>query len=212
MDVGVALVDAYLCLNGYFTVLEYPPMERTSRFSRIATDIDVLAFRFEAAGYEVFDRSRSIEGPISFRPDPELGCQEGKGDMIFGEVKQGRGRFNSAARDPLVVAAALARFGCCPVEHSVGLAARLVKDGRAVGHAGHEIRMVSFAGTASRGPRWRTITMAHMAGFIRQHFHDHPRLTRSADFKSPALSFLALMENSGAWGPNPKNPGRSGGR
>ena len=50
MDNAVALVRAYLHLNGYFTVTEFPVMEalRGGGF-RTATDLDVLAFRFARA-------------------------------------------------------------------------------------------------------------------------------------------------------------------
>ncbi len=43
MDTAVALVQAYLNVNGYFTVVEYPVlgMER-GRQARTVTDLDVL--------------------------------------------------------------------------------------------------------------------------------------------------------------------------
>ena len=47
MDNAVALVQAYLRLNGYFTVTEYPVIAtRRDGTYRTATDLDVLAFRF----------------------------------------------------------------------------------------------------------------------------------------------------------------------
>ena len=47
MDTCVALVQAYLHVNGYFTVAEYPVLEayRGNR-ARIVTDLDILACRF----------------------------------------------------------------------------------------------------------------------------------------------------------------------
>jgi len=47
MDHAVALVQAYLQLNGYFTSAEYPIIAGTGRARfRTITDIDILAFRF----------------------------------------------------------------------------------------------------------------------------------------------------------------------
>jgi uncharacterized membrane protein YedE/YeeE len=51
MDTAVALVEAYLNVNGYFTVAEYPVLEASRHGGvRAATDLDVLAFRFPGAG------------------------------------------------------------------------------------------------------------------------------------------------------------------
>ena len=45
MDHAVALVEAYLRVNGYFTVSEYPVVEaRRYGGFRTATDLDILAF------------------------------------------------------------------------------------------------------------------------------------------------------------------------
>lgn len=49
MDTAVALVQAYLNVNGYFTVTEYPVMEAYAEWpARTATDLDLLAFRFRS--------------------------------------------------------------------------------------------------------------------------------------------------------------------
>jgi hypothetical protein len=50
MDTAVALVQSYLHVNGYFTVVEYPVLEtRRGGPPRTVTDLDVLAFRFPRA-------------------------------------------------------------------------------------------------------------------------------------------------------------------
>lgn len=46
MDTAVALVQAYLHINGYFTVTEYALVEVSHRHARSRTDLDILAFRF----------------------------------------------------------------------------------------------------------------------------------------------------------------------
>ncbi len=51
MDNAVALVEAYLRMNGYSAVAEYPFVEAMrQRGHRVATDLDILAFRFPGAG------------------------------------------------------------------------------------------------------------------------------------------------------------------
>ena len=67
-------------------------------------------------------------------------------ELLFPE-KEGRARFNEAMRDPAVLEAALARFGCCPPEHARALAHRLLGHGRAALPGGHEVRLAVFAST-----------------------------------------------------------------
>ena len=51
MDHAVALVEAYLQINGYFTVAEYPVIASFGKqHYGVATDLDILAFRFPGAG------------------------------------------------------------------------------------------------------------------------------------------------------------------
>ena len=60
MDPAVALVQAYLQMNGYFTVTEYSVVEAAGRSNqyRMSTDLDVLAVRFPGAGHAVVRRRR----------------------------------------------------------------------------------------------------------------------------------------------------------
>ena len=54
MDISVALVQAYLHINGYFTVAEYQVLEAyRGGHARSVTDLDILAFRFARAGHDV---------------------------------------------------------------------------------------------------------------------------------------------------------------
>ena len=51
MDTAVALVQAYLHVNGYFTVVEHPVLESLRAGQvRTVTDLDVLAYRLPGAG------------------------------------------------------------------------------------------------------------------------------------------------------------------
>src|SRR6516225_2434972 len=147
MDTAVALVQAYLHMNGYFTVVEFPVLEAMRAApARTVTDLDILAFRFPRAQTDVIRREgrQRVVVDASCVPDPVLGCPPDRPDMIVGEVKEGAARFNDAARDPAVLAVALARFGCCGADHAADVARQLIADGRAETPDGHTVRMVAF--------------------------------------------------------------------
>ena len=104
MDNAVALVRAYLHVNGYFTVTEYPVLEAARHGGyRTVTDLDVLAVRFPGAGRRVLGRG----GRHRFETDPALRVPADRPDMLVAEVKEGRGRFNEATLDAAVIEAAL---------------------------------------------------------------------------------------------------------
>ena len=76
MDTAVGLVQAYLRVNGYFTVAEYPVLDAAGADRpRTVTDLDILAIRLNRAPGD--------------DPDPALGARPGMPDMIVGEVKEG---------------------------------------------------------------------------------------------------------------------------
>lgn len=54
MDPAVDLVQAHLRVNGHFTVSEYPVLAclGADRY-QMATDLDILAFRFAGAGRHI---------------------------------------------------------------------------------------------------------------------------------------------------------------
>jgi hypothetical protein len=100
MDHAVALVEAYLRVNGYFTVSEYPVVEaRHYDGFRTATDLDILAFRFPGAGgLAPSGPGEQNEDNSNYAPDPALGCRPDCAEMLIGEVKEGKAELNEAAR------------------------------------------------------------------------------------------------------------------
>jgi hypothetical protein len=83
VDHAVALVEAYLRVNGYLAVAEYPVLDAPRHGPpQTVTDLDILAIRL-ATGHE--------SGPGQRRPavDPTLGAHPDRADMIVGEVKEG---------------------------------------------------------------------------------------------------------------------------
>ena len=106
MDHAVALVQAYLQLNGYFTSAEYPILAGTSRSGfRAVTDIDILAFRFPT-GEPISRHGRKTPRGLDVTTiDAGLAVPERSIDMIIGEVKEGRVGINTGIRNPDVLKA-----------------------------------------------------------------------------------------------------------
>lgn len=203
MDTAVALVQAYLHVNGYFTVTEYPVLEASKGdHARMVTDLDVLAFRFAGAGHEVIHGGGGHRGARrGMDTDPALRCPQDRPDMIVGEVKEGAARFNAAMRDPAVLEIALRRFGCCGEAHVRQVVQQLLSKGAVVAPGGHSVRMVAFGDLRSEDlpAAWLAVSMRHVVGFLQQHLREHWSLLRHAQIRDPALGLLALFEK---WGTN----------
>ena len=203
MDTAVALVQAYLHVNGYFTVAEYPVLEAyRGDHARTVTDLDILAVRFAGAGHEVIRRRKPNVDDSRIETDPALHCPSDRPDMIVGEVKEGAARFNAAMRDPAVLEVALARFGCCNGQHARHVVQQLLSGGHAIAPGGHSVRMIAFGDVADGDPpmTWTTISMRHVVRFLQQHLRAHWDVLRHAQIRDPALGVLTLLEKWGAGG------------
>jgi hypothetical protein len=197
VDTAVALVQAYLRLNGYFTVTEYPVFELGSGGGiRTATDLDLLAFRFPGAGRPVIGESG---GATVYRPDPALGVPPEAPDMILGEVKEGRAELNGPARRPAVLAAALARFGCCSETGAARLARELVRHGRATTHHGHQVRLFAFGGTVDEGRAtgYQRMSLSHVIAFVSGFVGDNWSVLRHGQSKDATLALFWLLQKCG---------------
>lgn len=205
MDTAVSLVQAYLHINGYFTVAEYPVLEAVAgRHARSVTDLDILAFRFAGARHAVIGSGRHRRREeTDVTVDPMLGGAAGEADMIVGEVKEGAARLNDALLDWRVLEVALSRFGCCSREHAAVVTKRLLSDGRATTPAGHAIRIVAFGdvGDDYRPGPWTTVPMRHVVDYVRAYLRQHWSVLRHAQVRDPGLAVLALLEK---WGTNDK--------
>ena len=200
MDTAVALIETYLRVNGYFTVTEYPIIETAqSGGYRTVTDLDILAVRFPGAGIVVPKASASSKSKWTvLPPDPLLGAVADRTDMIIGEVKEGRAEVNSAVRNPLVLRTALARFGCCSPTQALELARRILQRGHALTDAGHSVRLVAFGSTtlSNNASRHSTITLGHVAKFLREYIEQYWEIVPNADFKDPTFGFLVLLKKA----------------
>jgi hypothetical protein len=195
VDGSVALVQAYLRINGYFTVTEYPIIaSRGEGQYRTATDLDVLAFRFPNAG-RLLPGKRPGRDESPFSVDDALRTSTEHADMLIGEVKEGRAELNEAVSDPAVLRAVLAGFGCCSREDAPRIAEALIRDGSVVLPSGHRIRTAIFASIASGvgHPRQLVVSLGHVVQFLRAYIDDHWEVLRHSDTKDPALGFLMTV-------------------
>lgn len=204
MDTAVALVQAYLHVNGYFTVTEFPVLEAlTDTEARTVTDLDILALRFTNAGDHL------VHGPThaalhAAGTDPVLATPQSGHDMIVGEVKEGAARLNRAMRDPGVLEVALARFGCCPPEDAHEVTRELLANGHAENHAGQTVRIIAFGDTkdepSSHSGR-TTVSMRHVVEYLQGYLSQHWPVLRHAQVRDPAFGTLALLEKWDIGGP-----------
>lgn len=200
MDNAVAMVQSYLRLNGYFTITEFPVIQSMRHGGhRVATDLDILAFRFPRAGSLITrSGSSSVHDSTIARTDPALGLAPEEPDMIIGEVKEGRAELNKGAREPAVLRAALARFGCCD-EHEVdALVDDLLRRGRATAAEGHHIRLVAFGVSRDPDPAgYHAILFRDVFSYLTEFLKEHWDTVGVAEFKDPVMAQLALMLKSG---------------
>ncbi len=196
---AVSLVRAYLHVNGYFTVTEYPVLEQLKGGGhRMVTDLDLLAFRFGGAGpMNIAARSdgRPVV-PTLQEPDPALGRRRDEPDMIVAEVKEGRAELNRAARDPRVLQAALIRFGCCSSADAAKVVEELLRQGEAVTVRGHRVRVLAFGSAVplDNPGGYTSVSLGHVIRFLRDHLRQNWAVVRNAQITDPALRFLSLME------------------
>lgn len=200
MDHAVGMVQAYLRVNGYFTVTEYPVVLPVPGGGfRTATDLDILALRFPHAGRASTGAGGSGLGAALAPVDPALATDADQPDMLIGEVKEGKAELNAGARDQQVVQAVLTRFGCCDETSAPEVTRRLHRHGRATLPNGHPVRLVAFgswAGSGSGG-RYLRLTHGHLIRFLQDHLRRHWEAIRVGEVKDPALGLLVLMEKAG---------------
>ena len=194
MDNAVALVEAYLRVNGYFTVTEYPIILRDPAGGyRTATDLDVIAFRFP----HVHPGALGDTGDVEI-PDPALGAEPGAVDMIVAEVKEGPAMMNAAVEDTAVLAAALHRFGCCSGHAVEDVVRTLQRKGQVVVPSGHQLRLLAFGNGRGRGGRvpHATIPMGHVLDYLSRYVRSNWDALRHSQTKDPAFGFLVMLEKA----------------
>lgn len=196
MDTAVALVQAYLHVNGYFTTTEFPVIEAFHRdHARAVTDLDVLAFCFAQAAHDL-KRGRTTpsgRGAAHFRSRPWLRGrspghdrrrgQGGPGAIQCCDARPGRARIGTRA------------VRCCAPPHVGVLTRQLLREGRAITDAGHVVRLVAFGDVAEAVPATGTcVLMRHVVEYLQAYLHRHWSVLRHAQIREPTFAVLALLE------------------
>lgn len=197
MDHAVALVQAYLQLNGYFTSAEYPIIANTARNSfRTITDIDILAFRFPSGAPLAMQSKKLPKGLDVTGLDPGLAVPDGSIDMIIGEVKEGRVGINTGIRDPEVLRAVINRFG--EVGDVEEIVTHLLQNGSADIPPSFSVRLIAFGSfpPGSAVPPCRIISLGHVLTFLQSYVRKHWHMLRHLQFKDPAFGFLMTLEKA----------------
>jgi len=197
MDHAVALVQAYLQLNGYFTSAEYPIVASAGRNGvRSITDVDVLAFRFPSGFPTARPSRRAPRGLELGELDAGLGAPTEAIDMVIGEVKEGRVGINNGIRNPEVLRAVISRLG--DESHQEQVVDDLLRSGRARTSSGVVVRLVAF-GSFPPGdavPPCRIISLGHVLTYLQAYVRKHWHVLRHLQFKDPAFGFLMTLEKA----------------
>lgn len=203
MDPAVSLVRAYLQFNGFFTVAEYPVLEAGPDGGfRTATDLDILAVRFNNTGHYVHDAGEAHDGKLYRAADPALELRNIDLEFIIGEIKQGAAELNRGARSPSVLRTGLQRFGAFSPESLDRTVDDLIQNGEARSRSGRaRIRLFAFGSSRSQYlPRGVTTMLhGHMIGFLRTQMKTHADKVGVLDLKDDTLAMLGLIAKSRAW-------------
>jgi len=197
MDHAVALVEAYLQLNGYFTSAEYPILARAGRNgAQMITDIDIMAFRFPS-GLPASTARRAPRGLDTSDIDPGLGVSPDTVDMVIGEVKEGRVGINTGIRDREVLRAVISRLGDAAGEED-RIIDDLLASGTATLGSGYVVRIIAFGAfpPGDQVPPCRIISLGHVLEYLQGYVRRHWNVLRHLQFKDPAFGFLMTLEKA----------------
>lgn len=191
-------MQAYLRLNGFFTVTEYPIIGQGRHGAYSLTDVDVLGVRFPNAQHWISGKGHRGYG---LENDPTLDIEPHCIQMIIGEVKEGKSKLNANAYTPAVVETVIRRFGCCD-EEPRDVALRVIEHGSAETHVGDQqcrIRMMVFGGggTEATVSNYDAIGLRHIVGYLNDFVHRHSDVLLSAQIKDESFDLMALLVKLG---------------
>ena len=199
MDIGVDLVEAYLRLNGYFTITEFEVLRETTPDNyQTVTDVDMIAVRFPGPIY-IADSHGQGESPALLVEDPVLDLQPDTVDVIIGEVKQGEAVFNPGLTDHPTLHTVLQRvawlYGDDVHQVARDLEKHLVCYQAEPADRKVRTRLVAFG----RSPinDLHTISLTHVFDTMIGQFEEHGDALRAAQFKNPAAALIRLLVKTG---------------
>lgn len=195
MNAGVAVVRAYLRLNGYLVLDEVPIVLPDGLGGyRTHTDVDIVAVRFPRVRMGVPDAEGRIADPID--TDPTLDVPADAIDVIIGEVKEGRAHLNRAVRTPQTLRMGLARVGVCDerelewtVDSLADHAAVRLDDSMPV----RQVRLVAFgSGTSRRTDTHHVVSLKDAWEFMRDLVEREHEFLLPASIPDPIVGLLHL--------------------
>ena len=199
MDIGVDLVEAYLRLNGYFTITEFEVLRETSPGNyQTVTDVDVIAVRFPGPIY-IADSHAKGESPALLVEDPILDLEDDTVDVIIGEVKQGEAVFNPGLTDHHTLHTVLQRVAWL-YEKGVHDVARDLEKHLVcyqVSPVDRKVRTRLVAFGRSPINDMHTISLTHVFDKMIGQFEEYGDALRAAQFKSPAAGLIRLLVKTG---------------
>ena len=198
MDAAVALVQAYLRVNGYFTETEYPIVTRRKGEPVTLTDLDILAVRFPGAGRWIpHAKGRGLAVEV----DPRLQVTQKRMDFIIGEVKQGRGGINSGTNSLPVIETVLHRFGCCesdPSKIARDLLRGLQPEIRVLEGIPCRMRMILFSGSKEPDPGpYQVIRLRQIVKFLSAYLRGYEKIFLHTKMKDDVLALVTLFTKLG---------------
>ncbi len=197
MDPAVALAQAYLQLNGYLTVTEFPIISGTGPEAQAVTDIDLIALRFPGARAWGESPGHGRQPPET---DPLLRVGEEAMDLLICEVKEGKARLNPNLARSDTLARTLERVGCCPPEHVGHHIDSLLRRGTAImdhGGVSCRARIAVFAGRPGSPRHALVVPLAHAARHVCRALAVHEAELHVMQFTQPALGHLGLLTKLG---------------
>jgi hypothetical protein len=191
-DPAVALVSAYLRINGYFTLSGFAVDVRTAEELRALTDLDVIAVRLPSAATDM--SLGDIESGLLTELDPALGIADDRIDVLFVEVKQGEIEFNPGMRRPGTLHAGLQRVGGRLGATAGAIVEQLVATGR-FESVEAQVRLMAVGSHGHVG-RGMSLTHAHLLDFVERHVTTNAATLRSMQLGDPIIAFLELIEKA----------------
>lgn len=190
-------MQAYLRLNGFFTVTEYPIIGQGRHGAYSLTDVDVLGVRFPNAQHWISSKGHKGYG---LENDPILDIEPHCIQMIIGEVKEGKSKLNANAYSPSVIETVIRRFGCCN-EDPRDVALLVIEQGRAETHVGDQqcrIRMMVFGGgPEAAASNYDAIGLRHVVGYLNDFVYRHSDVFLSTQIKDESFDLMALLVKLG---------------
>lgn len=199
MNAGVALVQSYLRLNGFFTLTDVPIVRRGRKGQYYeVTDVDILAIRPPGARTLVSRGEPGIADDLVFEGDPRLDLTKDATEVLIAEVKIGKPRINPGLLADETLTTAVARVGICPDGEIASLVGRLQATGEALVRSDHSearFRLVAFGdGRAGKRRRYAVFSLSDVAAFLRAHLHRYREILTPVEPSDPTLALLHLLD------------------